>query len=370
MAETSVLAAKMKAVVFAGGIGTRMWPLSRKSSPKQFEPIIEGKSTLQLTIARLRPEFAFEDIYISTGEAYRSLVISQLPEIPEKNIIGEPEMRDVAPAVGYVMSIIARDDPDAPVALLWSDHLVEQVETFKQALFAGGDYLLKNPDHIVFLGQKPRFANQNLGWIEYGEALDSANGIAMHAYKSWHYRPDLETAKQYFSDGHYAWNPGYFVVTPAFILQQFALHVPEMYAKLKEIVDSYGSDSHAEVLKQIYPTLQKTDLDSAVIQHIPFEQAVVLSVDLGWSDVGTWESLKEALQKHERENITMGQVHAYETTDSVVYSSTKQVVVPIGLEGMVVVVTDDVVMVTRQESIPEIKNMLKEFEGTDLEKYS
>jgi mannose-1-phosphate guanylyltransferase len=361
---------KMKAVIFAGGIGTRMWPLSRKKSPKQFEAIIEGKSTLQLSVERLRPDFDWNDIYISTGEQYRPIILAQVPQIPPENVIGEPQMRDVAPAVGYLMSIIAKKDPDTPVAILWSDHLVENVDAFQRALRVGGDYLHHHSDKIVFIGQKPRFANQNLGWIEYGPSLSEQEGIYIKSFVSWHYRPDLETAKKYYRSGRYAWNPGYFIVTPRFVLKQFEIHVPSMYEGLIKLQSTYGTDEHQSQLKKIYPAFEKIAFDNAVVEKIKPEQAVVLSVELGWSDIGTWEAYKEALQSHPKDNIISGKVVVHQASNNVIYSATDQLVSVLGMDDIAVVVTDDVVMVARQSSIPEIKTLLKQFEGTDLEKHT
>lgn len=364
------MAQALKAVIFAGGIGTRMWPLSRKKSPKQFEPIIEGKSTLQLAVGRLLPEFNFEDIYISTGEVYRDLVSKQLPQIPAQNIIGEPEMRDVGPAVGYLMGIINKTSPGSPVAILWSDHLVNEVDTFKNALFAGAAFLENQPNKFVYIGQKPRFANQNLGWIEFGQELESINGIKVREFVSWHYRPDPKTATQYFDGGKHAWNPGYFVVMPEFVLKQFELHAPDMYRQIQLLTQSYGLPQHAEDMRTIYPTMPKVSFDNAVLEKTKPEDAVVLSVELGWSDIGTWEALKEALLTNPHENLTKGLVHSYKTDDSVIYNYTDQFVTTIDMHGAVVVVTPDVIMVTKQESIPEIKNMLAELSGTEEEKYT
>ena len=200
----------LRIVIFAGGVGTRMWPLSRKSTPKQFEKIVGDKSTLQLSVERVRPEVEYKNIYISTGQQYVEIVRQQLPELPPENIIGEPEMRDVAPAVGYLMSILAKDDPWGPVAILWSDHLVEKVDRFKSAIQAGADYLRKHPNLFVFLGQKARFPNQNLGWIEHGEVIETIEGISLHKFVSWHYRPSQEKAREYHQSSTYSWNPGYF----------------------------------------------------------------------------------------------------------------------------------------------------------------
>lgn len=360
----------LRVVIFAGGVGTRMWPLSRKKTPKQFEKIIGSKSTLQLTVDRVRPEIEFEDIYVSTGQQYVELVRTQLPSIPSENIIGEPEMRDVAPAVGYLMSILAKSDPFGPVAILWSDHLVENVEYFKSAIQAGAEYLRLHPDTFVFLGQKARFPNQNLGWIEHGDEIKAVNGFSLREFVSWHYRPSLAKAKEYYKSGRHSWNPGYFIVTPQFVLDQYRTHAESMYRELLKLQNSYGTPSHQQELERIYPQLEKISFDDLVVTKTPKDKAVVLTVDLGWSDVGTWEALKEALADKPGSNLTKGNVELYQSTDSLVYGYTDQLVTGIGLEGMVVVVTPDVVMVTPQEKIPEVKSMLNRFNGTDKEKYT
>lgn len=367
MGETS--GSSMKVIIFAGGIGTRMWPLSRKISPKQFEPVIDHQSTLQLTVARLLPEFSFNNIYISTGEQYREIIRKQLPQIPNENIIGEPEMRDVGPAVGYLMSIIAKTEPDNPTVILWSDHLVKNVPAFKNAILTGGEYLKNHPGKYVFIGQRPRFANQNLGWIEYGQTLESMNGLDVKAFVSWHYRPSQELANAYFYGGKHAWNPGYFVVTPRTVLQHYQAFAPDLYQKLMALQSSYGEPNHIADLKREYPLFQKISFDDLILNRVKPEEAVVLSVELGWSDVGTWEALKEALQGNGESNLTYGNIQAFQTKNSVVYAYTDQMVAAVDLDNMVVVVTPDAVLVTKQQSIPKIKELLKSFEGTELEKY-
>ena len=361
---------KLRVVIFAGGVGTRMWPLSRKSTPKQFEKIVGNQSTLQLAVARVRPETAWEDIYISTGKQYVDTVRSQLPEIPAANIIGEPEMRDVAPAVGYLMAILAKQDPWGPVAILWSDHLVEHIDRFKAAISAGAEYVRTHEEVFVFIGQKSRFPNQNLGWIEHGDKLASVNGFSLHKFVSWHYRPSLEKAEKYFQSPKHSWNPGYFVLAPQFVLNQYSIHTPAMYQDLLKLQTSYGTPQHQAELEAIYPQLEKISFDDAVVTKTEPEKAVVLTVDLGWSDVGTWEALKEALQKHPGDNLVKGNVELHDTHNSVVYNYTDQLVAAVGLNDMVVVATPDVVMVTHQAKIPDIKKLLTKFEGTDKEKYT
>jgi mannose-1-phosphate guanylyltransferase len=368
MAEASEK--NLRVVIFAGGVGTRMWPLSRKATPKQFEKIIDNKSTLQLAVDRIRPEIKDEDIYISSGKRYIPTIAEQLPNIPKSNLIGEPEMRDVAPAVGYLMAILAKEDPWGPVAILWSDHLMDKVQIFKDVLQAGAEYIRENKEVFVFLGQKPRFANQNLGWIQHGNKKTQINGFYVNEFISWHYRPSQEKADEYFKSEEYTWNPGYFVVAPQFVLNQFKSLMPQMYQDLISLQESYGTSEHEAMLNEMYPKFERISFDDAIVTKTHPNQAVVLPVDLGWSDIGTWEALREALQSNPEGNQLKGNVTAWESKNSLIYNYTDKHIAGVGLDGMVVVATDDVIMVAPQEKIPEVKKMLKSFEGTDLEKFT
>lgn len=363
MARTSSKS-PMKAVIFAGGVGTRMWPLSRKSSPKQFEKIVGDQSTLQLAVGRLRPEFNWEDIYVSTGQQYESLIQSQVPQLPKDNIIAEPEMRDVAPAVGYVASLLAKHNPDEPFAILWSDHLINKVDVFKNILLVGADYIREHPHKILFIGQKARFPNQNLGWIQQGKHIASVNGFKLHKFKSWHYRPNIQLARKFCNNPNYSWNPGYFVATPGFILEQYHRFMPDMHKQLKNLQEN------PEKLKNIYPKLEKISFDNAILERLEPEKAAVLATDMGWSDIGAWEALKEALQTTREDNVTHGKVYTHNTRDSLVYNYTNKLITTIDLDGMLVIVSEDVILVCPQESVPEIKKVVNSFTATANEKYT
>ncbi len=368
MAKTP--AASMRAVIFAGGVGTRMWPLSRKNSPKQFEKIIDDKSTLQLAIERLRPEFDWHNIYVSTGEKYATIIQTQVPQLPKENIIAEPEMRDVAAAVGYVASILAKEAPNDPFAILWSDHLINKVEIFKEILQVGGSYIKEHPEKILFIGQKARFPNQNLGWIQQGTLLNTIDGFHIHKFKSWHYRPSIQLARKYISNSNYSWNPGYFVATPSFILHQYARFMPDMFKAIKKLQQSWGSENHHQNLKRIYPKLEKISFDNAILERLEPSKALVLATDMGWSDIGAWEALKEALQANPKDNTTHGKVYLHNTRDSLVYNYTNKLVATIDLDGMLVIITEDVILVCPQESVPEIKKVVEGFTSTANEKYT
>lgn len=357
----------MKAVIFAGGVGSRLWPLSRKKSPKQFEKIIGEYSTLQLAANRLQPDFSWNDVYVSTGSSYVPLVQKQLDLLPPDHVIGEPMMRDVGPAVGLVTAILTKESPNEPMVILWSDHLVKKEALFRKILQSAGELVAKEPEKIIFVSQKPRFASENLGWIEYGKELVLHKDISFHSFVDFQYRPDKKTAEKYFASGHHAWNLGYFVTTPGFLWEQYKRFVPNVYEGLSRIRDAWRTDKYEEVLNSVYPTLEKIHFDNAILEKLDPSQALVVSENIEWSDIGAWEALKEALQEANDKNVTNGNVLLETTSDSLVYNYTDQMVVGIDLDEMLVVNTGDVVLVCKKSSVPKIKKFVESLSGTKHE---
>lgn len=355
----------MKAVIFAGGVGTRLWPLSRKKSPKQFEKIVNDTSTLQLAAARLQPDFSWDDVYVSTGKAYMEVVQDQLPNLPAKHVIGEPQMRDVGPAVGLMTALLRRESPNEPMVILWSDHLVRKDALFRKILRVAGSVVVDQPQKIVFVSQKPRFASENLGWINYGKTLDTREEVPIFSFVDFQYRPDGPTAKQYFESGHHAWNLGYFVTTPAFLWKQYEQFVSNVAQGLSRIADAWQTAQFDEVLDAVYPTLEKISFDNAILEKLNPSDAFVISENIGWSDIGAWEALKEALQESKNHNVTQGKVLLNDTSDSLVYNYTHQMVVTIDIDDMLVVNTNDVLMVCKKSSVPKIKKLVESLAGTE-----
>ncbi len=352
----------MKAVIFAGGVGTRLWPLSRKKSPKQFEKIVGNQSTLQLAVSRLTPEFDTQDIYISTGNEYVETVIKQLPMIAAANVIAEPEKKDVGPAVALAMGMLAQKSPDAPVVILWSDHLIKKQKLFKSILEAAGELVLKNKEKIIFIGQKPRFASENLGWIEFGQKITTQGEINFNEFKGFKYRPTPAVATEYFESDHFAWNLGYFVSTPGFIYQQFKQFTPEIYKRVEKIIHS-KPENFEQVLKEEYALMPEVNFDHAIIEQIDPAQAYVVCADIGWSDVGAWEALKDALQENIHDNITLGNVLLKECRDNLVYNyESEKTVVGIDLEECIIINTGDVLLVTKKTSATKVKKLVQELE--------
>lgn len=356
----------MNIAIFAGGLGTRLWPLSRKNTPKQFEKIVGEKSTLQFTIDRLVPNFKPANIYISTGKRYKDVIVNHVSAIPRKNFIFEPSIQDVGPAVGLSMAVIGKKHPNTPVAILWSDHFVKKERRFREVLKMGEDIVRKNPNSLVLIGQRARFANQNLGWIELGKQIGQKRGTKIFNFKRIVYRPSLKDAEE-FLKRDYVWNPGYFITTPAFLLSQFKKFTPDVWEGLVQIQNSVGTKNFNSVLEKNYTRFKKISFDNAILERMDPGHISVIASDLGWSDIGAWEALKEALELSAEENVTRGKVLINDSSDNLVFNYTDQLTVGIDLENMVVINTDDVLLICQKSSVPKIKKLVESLAGTQNE---
>lgn len=358
----------MKAIIFAGGAGTRLWPLSRKNSPKQFGKIFNGKSTLQLAVERITKLFSYDDIYISTNEQYVATVKQQLSKIPVSNIIAEPEKRDVAPAVGYNFVKLRKEGYQGPIAILWADHLIKNPEQFLWSLQQGEQIVRKNPKQFVMIGEHPRYAENNLGWIKMGNQIKDK----LYEFKAWKYRPELAECKKMYASGQWVWNPGYWVVDLDFTLSLYDRYVPKMYQQLLIIEAALGTIKESKTLRQIYPQLEELHFDNAIMEKIPPEYAVVLTPNMGWSDPGTLYALKEALTEKASDNLERGQVYNLETSGSLVINEeSEKILATIGLQEMIVVNTEDAIVVVPKEQVSKVKELVKKLEADPkLKKYT
>ena len=359
----------MKAIIFAGGVGTRLWPLSRKKSPKQFEKIVGELSTLQLTVQRLTPEFKPEDIFIATGTAYKDIVHKQLPDLPVKNIILEPHKKDVGPAVAYAASYVSKmSSENEPIVILWSDHIVKHQQKFKKILAASAKLISKHANKIVFIGQKSRFASENLGWIQYDKTIETVDDVEFRSFAGMKYKPAKEVAQKYFTSGSHCWNLGYFVTTPKNLISKFEKFAPEISSHLKIILNSFGSKTFAEVLDKEYDKIPEINFDNAILEQLTADDAYVVVEDIGWSDVGAWEALKEALEKNKSDTVTLGKVKLENSNDSLVYNyEPEKLIVGIDLDEILIINTKDALLVTKKTSVAKVKSMVESFKGTEHE---
>ncbi len=345
----------MKLVIFAGGVGTRLWPLSRVNSPKQFDRIFNGASTLQLAFDRTAPVFGAKNIFIQTVEPYREIIAKQLPNLPRENILIEPSRRDLGAAVCLAAAELRRRGYQGAMAILWSDHLMKRTEEFTGALGEAERLINAEPDRFIFLAEQPRFANNNLGWIKLGEKINASGTFALHRFAGWKYRPHLIECQEMFADGQHFWNPGYFVTSIDFLLQSYERLAPDIYQPVM------AGDYRAAAVKHF---------DEAIIEKLDLSRAAVIKLNMGWSDPGTLYALKEALQKSCEENVAHGQVAAYNTDDCLLYNLEKgKILTAVGLSGMVVINTPDALLVVPKSEVVHVTKLIKKMEESGLQQF-
>lgn len=356
----------MKIIIFAGGTGKRFWPVSTKKAPKQFSPLISGKPLLRLRIDDLLKGFNIEDIFVSTGKRYEQEVREIVPELPIANIILESEMRDTGPAVMLAVSYVHNLYPNEIISTQWSDHINKQSDIFVQAL-KESERLIDDKIKTVFLTVPARFPSPHRGYIEFGNALTKiSDQLNIYEFKKFKEKPDVATAQEYIDSGKFGWNPGYWTIDPKYYMAVIREFHPEMYAVCNEIVLSNFADEH--VAK--FSNLEKISADYAFAEHVDGDSARVLWADTGWSDVGEWIALKEALQESEDANVIKGNVVDLDSEDSIIFNlDDTKLISTIGLKGMVVVNTKDAVAIFSKDDNNRLKKYLEKLESEGYSEY-
>lgn len=358
----------MKIIIFAGGTGKRFWPVSRKKSPKQFQPVVGDKPLIRLKYEYLRQGFAPEDIFLSTGQQYIEEVQTILPELPQDNLILEPAMRDTGPAVAYAVAYVAARYPDEVVSTQWSDHYIRKPEVFITAL-KEAESIVKDHNKAVVVGTPPRFASPHRGYIKFGKklrSLDHSDHLTLCEFIRFVEKPTFAVAQEYLRSGDYAWNLGYFVDTPTHIMQKYQQFAPDIYETVRNIAAANFDKKSLDPFIQ----LNKNSFDYIYAENLNQDEALVINADMGWSDVGEWIALKEALTSSELENITLGEVVDLDSTDTLVYNyEPNKLVATINLAGMIVVNTPDVVAIFHKDDNNKLKQVIDTLEQNGLDEY-
>lgn len=343
-------------VIMAGGIGSRFWPISTPEYPKQFVDVMGcGKTMIQMTVERFAPLCPISNFWIVTGEDYVDIVRSQLPELPADNILAEPCARNTAPCIAYACWKIRSKDPYANVVVTPSDALVTDVVEFRRIIagalkFAGGGL------RIVTIGIRPTRPETGYGYIHVAsESAVETSCLPMFPVEEFKEKPDFETAKHYLASGDYYWNAGIFVWNIDTIVESLRLHTPDLAAKMDLMAQTFGRSNEAAVVKEIFPTCEKISIDYAVMEKA--DCIYTCEGDFGWSDVGTWGSLRSLLEHDENGNAVVGDnVHLYDCHGCIVHAPGAQSVVLEGLEDSIVAEGNGRILVCRLKEEQRIKD--------------
>ena len=351
----------MKAVILAGGIGTRLWPLSRRSKPKQFQALTSDKTMLEETIDRLQ-FLKNEDIYIATNKDFLPEVVKLAVDIPIKNIILEPALRDTASCIGFAAMLLSIQSADEVMAVIYADHLVKNPGEFEAKLKVAEE-IAQTQNTLNIIEVKARFPNVNLGYVHVGEKTDEINGHEVLAFKGFREKPDIETAKKFANSFEYLWNTGMYVWKIDTILEKYKKHLPDTYDRLMKMKEVVGTSQEDEVVAQQYAKCQKISVDYAIMEKIDPSEVKIIPAEFGWSDVGTWEGVHDELSKDENNNVIAKSHICIDTHESLIRTDVpNKIIAAVGLENIVIVDTKDALLVCKKDKSQDIKKVVQELQ--------
>jgi mannose-1-phosphate guanylyltransferase len=354
------------AAILAGGLGTRFWPKSRASFPKQFLDILgTGETLIQSAYKRYASFILPENIFIITSEEYVGLVKKQLPGINPENILAEPSRKNTAPCVVYMAFKLLQKDPEAAFVVAPSDHIVTDTETFKQLSLHGLKFAKEN-DALVTLGIKPTYPNIGYGYIQYD--IDSAKDETVFEVKTFTEKPDLELAKTFLSSGDFLWNAGIFLWGAKNVINAFEQFQPEMFESFASERNNFNTPGEKDALERIYPLCVSISIDYAIMEKA--DNVFVIPAEFGWSDLGTWNSAYTNLDKDGNGNaITTENIIAFDLNNSMISAPEEKLLVLQGLEDFIVVDTKDVLLICKKEKEQQVKEFLSEVKKKKGDKY-
>ncbi|HBY07764.1 MAG TPA: mannose-1-phosphate guanyltransferase [Chloroflexi bacterium] len=345
------------AVIMAGGGGTRLWPLSRKSRPKQMLKLVDECTLFQSAVQRLAGLFAPDHIFVVTIAEQAADLQEQAPEIPAENYLLEPMPRGTASVVGFAAIAIQNRDPQASMAVVTADHIIKNEEKYHQLLSAA--YAAAQDGYLVTLGISPTHAATGYGYIQQGDLIGDYQNLRVYRALRFREKPTEEQAHEMLASGDHAWNSGMFVWRVDRILTEFARQMPDLNQKLAEISEVWGHPKCQEVISQVWPQIQPQTIDFGIMENAE-AVAVIPAQGLGWSDVGTWDALFEVLPADDDGNIVMGGLHVpIETKNTLIYMNQEhRLIVTIGVEDLVVVDTGDVVLVCHKDQAQKVRQVV------------
>lgn len=349
------------AVIVAGGQGTRLWPASRRNSPKQFRPFAGGETLLQRTYKRVCTIVPPENVLIGTNVEYKSEVLRQLPQFDEKNFVLEPVLRNTAAAVGLSAAVLAKRDPHATMINVWSDHYMKDEAEYRKQVLIAEQVVEQHPDYLLDIVAKPEYPATGFGYLKANGELGRVAGQVVYKSGGFVEKPDLPTATKYLESGDYYWNTAIFVWKVQTLLRMYKRYMPAMYDGLMQIQSAWGTPDQDKVVNEVFPRLEAISVDYAI-----FEKASTIALmpaDFGWRDVGSWHAVHDILSKAEKGVVHKGKVRAIDTYNTLIFNENKdKLVAVVGMKDVVIVDTPDALLVMQKSQDQAVKDVIKAIE--------
>lgn len=347
----------------AGGIGSRFWPMSTSSHPKQFHDVLGiGKSLLQMTVERYLPLCLEKNIYIVTNDKYSDLVKQQLPNFSDEQILLEPSRKNTAPCIAYASYKIHKNNPNAKIIVAPSDHLILNTKAFEEAFTTA----LKESEEfgkLVTIGIKPSRPDTGYGYIQFEEGETNVRRV-----KTFMEKPSLDIAQRFLESGDFYWNSGMFIWSSKTIINAFEKYLPEIGKLFEEISVDYYTDKEITSIERIYPMCKNISIDYGIMENA--ENVSVILADLGWSDLGTWGSLYTHIQHDDNKNAIVGKnVMTYDSNDNMIKVSDDKLVVIQGLNDFIIVENNDTLLICKKRDEQKIKQFVTDIKSKKGDKY-
>jgi mannose-1-phosphate guanylyltransferase len=353
------------ALIMAGGVGSRLWPLSRQKSPKQVLPLMGEHSMFTMAVERLQPLLMPEQVLVVVGEEQVDLLKAEGTGVPDRNYVIEPAGRGTAPAIALSAITLQRRDPEAIMAVLTADHFIGDEEGFREVLKAAREVAAQ--DHLVTLGITPSSPSTGYGYIERGRFLTNANGFAAYQVVAFREKPDLVTAKHFVTSGRHSWNSGMFVWKVSRFLDELSRTMPEFHQQLMAIEAALDTPAYDRVLRDIWKDVKTQTVDYGVMEKA--RDVSVIPAEFGWNDVGSWATLLEILDNDAQGNVIRHAQHVGVDTSNTLVFGRDRLVATIGLHDMIIIDTGDAVLVCPKDRAQDVKQIVDDLKKSGKTEY-
>lgn len=351
----------------AGGKGTRLWPLSRSHKPKQFQKLISEKTMLQETAERMTALVDWDEIYVSTSAHYIDEVKKELPKVSARNIIGEPVNRERASSIALSCAYFAKRHPGETIIALPADHLIKKSQNLISAARRVDDFLKKNPEYLVTIGIKPTVVDTGLGYIKAGKIFSKHSEYNLYRVERFIEKPDLKDARKFIKSGQFSWNSGIYLFKAENLIEKYKKFIPDTYQRIQKFIAAVDTDEYENILGKEYPESDPVSFEYSIVEND--NNVLVTPADLGWSDIGSWAVLKDALAGNKNKNFVKAAHLDIGSKDILVYGSPRKLIATVGLKGLVIVDTNDVILICDKSHSQDVKKIVKILEENNGEKH-
>jgi len=352
------------AILMAGGVGSRFWPVSTESFPKQFHDMLgTGDTLIQKTFNRLAKLIPQENIFILTNERYSDLVFQQLPSVTKRQVVLEPAMRNTAPCILYASLKIQKENPNAIMIVAPSDHWIEDETTFCNNVRQGFEFCSEH-DALMTLGIQPTFPNTGYGYIEFDKTSDND----IKSVNQFREKPDYETAKEFIAKGNFLWNAGIFMWSVKSVVSAFQNNQPVLFELFQKGLTSYNTDLEYDFIQENYAKSENISVDYAIMETS--NNVYVIGAEFDWNDLGTWGSLYDKLEKDEADNaVVNSRTLTQDASGNMIRTKNNKIVVVDGLKDYIIVDKEDVLLIYPKAKEQDIKKVLQKVKGKFGEQY-